>query len=88
MTKIIHVNRHHIAKNKKGSNLPVHTIKGLKPNKVVYATKVEILGPSVLVYEEKPLSCGANVWIETQSELKLTGEKTFEEVKNMEGYYN
>jgi len=31
---------------------------------------VEILGPSKVVYsEDKPLSCGAHVWIETQAQV-------------------
>jgi len=37
-----------------------------------YAHAVEINGPSKLVYSpDKPLSCGARVWIETDSEVNL-----------------
>ena len=36
----------------------------------IYAHEVEILGPSKIVYSpKKPLSCGARVWIETESEV-------------------
>ena len=37
-----------------------------------YAHEVEILGPSKVIYSpDAPLSCGAHVWIETQSEVKI-----------------
>ena len=38
--------------------------------------EVEIKGPSKVVYSpDKPLSCGAKVWIETQAEVVvLEGE--------------
>lgn len=44
------------------------TIKTYKSN--TYAKEVAILGPSKVVYSpDKPLSCGATVWIETQGEV-------------------
>jgi hypothetical protein len=47
---------------------PVLTVKSYKSN--IYAHEVEILGPSKIVYSpKKPLSCGARVWIETESEV-------------------
>ena len=69
MKKIIHINQHVIKSNKKnGVNDPVITIKTYKSN--VYVHEVEILGPSKVVYSpDKPLSCGAKVWIETESEV-------------------
>lgn len=69
MKTIIHVNQHIIKSNKKnGANDPVLTIKTYKNN--IYAHEVEIKGESKVVYNpEKPLSCGAYVWIETQSEV-------------------
>jgi hypothetical protein len=69
MRTIIHVNQHVIKANRKnGVNNPVLTVKTYKENK--YAHDVEILGPSRIVYnEEKPLNCGAHVWIETTSEV-------------------
>lgn len=71
MKTIIHVNQHVIKSNRKnGSQDPVLTIKTYKENN--YAHEVEILGPSKIVYSpDKPLSCGAHVWIETQSEVKI-----------------
>lgn len=71
MKTIIHVNQHVIKANKKnGVNNPVLTVKTYKDNK--YAHEVEILGPSKIVYQpNKPLSCGAHVWIETQSEVNI-----------------
>jgi len=66
---IIHVNQHVIRANKKnGTCDPVITVKQGKKN--TYAHEVEILGPSRVVYSpDKPLSCGARVWIETTSEV-------------------
>ena len=69
--KRIHVNMHKVRANKKhGTNEPVLTIKEGKSN--TYCHEVDILGPSKLVYRpNKPLSCGARVWIETNAELKI-----------------
>lgn len=63
MKTIIHVNRHRIAANKKtGLNLPVITAKTYKKNQ--YGNEVIINGPCRLVYRpDKPLSCGATVYI-------------------------
>ena len=69
--KRIHVNMHHIRHNKKhGTNNPVITVKTSHSNR--YAHQVEILGPSKVIYRpDKPLSCGARVWIETRSEINI-----------------
>jgi hypothetical protein len=73
MKTIVHVNQHVIKSNRKnGVNEPVLTVKNYKSNR--YAHEVDILGPSKIVYSpDKPLSCGAHVWIETQAEV-LTEE--------------
>jgi hypothetical protein len=65
----IHINQHIIKSNgKTGDNDPVITVKTYKENR--YAHEVVINGPSRLVYSpDKPLSCGAKVWIETDSEF-------------------
>ena len=70
MKKIIHVNQHVIKKNRKtGAIDPVLTCKTYKSN--TYAHEVIIDGPSRIVYSpDKPLSCGAHVWIETESKVK------------------
>ena len=71
MRTIVHVNQHVIKSNRKeGRDDPVLTVKTYKSNE--YAHEVEILGPSKVIYSpDKPLSCGAHVWIETQSEVKI-----------------
>lgn len=71
MKTIVHVNQHHIRQNAKdGTNLPVLTVKTYKSN--TYAHEVEMTGPSKVVYSpDKPLSCGARVWIETQDEVRI-----------------
>lgn len=71
MLKRIHINQHRIRANAKhGTNEPVVTIKAGKSN--TYCHSVEILGPSRVVYRPcKPLSCGARVWIETDSDIVI-----------------
>ena len=68
---VVHVNQHFIRANKKdGANRAVLTVKSGKTNR--YAHEVEISGPCKIVYRpEKPLSCGARVWIETQADVTL-----------------
>ena len=63
---------------KHGTNDPVITVKTSKSN--TYTHEVKINGPSKVIYSpDKPLSCGAKVWIETESEVittwKLDGMK-------------
>ena len=70
MKKKIHVNQHNIKRNIKNPEymLPVITIKTYKSND--YAYEVHIDGPAKIVYKpDKPLSCGAKVWIETESDV-------------------
>lgn len=71
MKTIIHVNQHVIKANaKSGANDPVLTVKTYKDNR--YAHEVRILGGSKIVYSpDKPLSCGAKVWIETESTVEV-----------------
>ena len=81
MTKIIHVNRSHIAMNAKDQgNRPVYTIKD--NGTIRYAREVQILGPSVLVYDGTQLPCGSRAWLSTDSELILVDEMTFKEARN------
>jgi len=65
----IHVNQHNIRANRKdGGNRPVISAKTYKGNTVGH--EVTINGPSRVVYSpEKPLACGARVWIETEAEV-------------------
>ena len=74
MKTYIHVNQHKIRANKKhGTKEPVITVKTSKTN--TYGHEVEILGESKVVYSpDKPLSCGARVWIETDAEVKVDGQ--------------
>jgi hypothetical protein len=68
---IIHVNQHIIRRNHTtGEREDTLTVKQGRKN--TYASSVEILGPSRVVYSpDKPLSCGARVWIETESEVVI-----------------
>ena len=74
MKKRIHVNQHVIRANaKKGESNPPLTVKTSKANHK--CTSVEVQGPSTVVYSpEKPLSCGAKVWVETNSPVLVDGD--------------
>lgn len=74
MIKKIHINQHKIRSNSKhGKNEPVITVKTYKDNR--YASSVEIKGPCKIIYSpDKPLSCGAKVWIETKSDVILDAD--------------
>ena len=76
MNKIarIHVNQHVIKANaKNGENNPIFTIK--QGGKNIYAHNVKVKGEMELVYSpDKPLSCGAKVWIETRGNIEVDGE--------------
>lgn len=69
MKTIIHVNQHAIRRNINAEvKEPTLTVKTYKSNQ--YAYTVDIKGPARVVYSpDKPLSCGARVWIETESEV-------------------
>mgnify|MGYP005830726043 FL=1 len=69
MKKRIHVNQHIIRSNKKNDvRAPVLTVKTYKSND--YCHEAVIAGPCRVIYSpDKPLSCGARVWIETDSEV-------------------
>lgn len=66
---IVHVNQLVIRRNQKtGERKPCITVKRGKSN--TYAHAVEITGPCRVVYSpDKPLSCGARVWIVTEAEV-------------------
>ena len=63
---IVHVNQHKIKANaKNGTSDPVLTVKTYKSN--TYGHEVIMPEGCKVVYSpDKPLSCGARVWIETQ----------------------
>ena len=76
MKKIIHINQHVIKKNSKtGERNPVITCKTYKEN--TYGSSVIIKDFSgnevarVIYSPDKPLSCGAKVWIETNNEIEI-----------------
>jgi hypothetical protein len=67
----IHVNQHIIKANRKhGRNDPPLTVKTYKENRNAHS--VTINGPSRVVHApNRPLPCGAHVWIETKSDVTL-----------------
>jgi hypothetical protein len=61
------------ANAKNGENNPIFTIK--QGGKNIYAHNVKVVGEMELVYSpDKPLSCGAKVWIETRGDVKVDGK--------------
>ena len=84
MKKQIHVNQHKIKANKKnGTCDPVITVKTYKSN--TYAHEAILYGQDgreaarVIYRPDKPLPCGAQVWIEMKTEVET---KTFNELTN------
>tara|TARA_R110002074_G_scaffold32385_1_gene90599 strand:+ start:378 stop:647 length:270 start_codon:yes stop_codon:yes gene_type:complete len=74
MMKIrIHVNQHIIRANaKNGRNDPTLTAKTYKHNYKVHEVDLQV-SSEVKYQPEKPLSCGAKVWIEAEAqEIALT----------------
>jgi len=69
--KRIHVIQHIIRSNKKnGTDHPAISVKTYNSND--YVKEVEIHGPCKVIYSpDKPLSCGARVWIETQADVTM-----------------
>lgn len=67
----IHVNQHELRRNRKdGGNRPVITAKNYKENQ--YGHEVHLEGPSKVIYRpNNPLPCGAVLWIETDSGIKV-----------------
>jgi hypothetical protein len=71
----IHVNSNRIRSNAKhGTDDPVITVRDAKNKVLYYCHEVEVTGPSKVVYSpDKPLPCGAKVWIETGAHLLAEG---------------
>ena len=72
MKKIIHVNQNKIRTNTKhGTDEPVLTIKTYKDNQyaheAIMKTKDGIIIGKIIYRPHKPLSCGARVWIEVDT---------------------
>ncbi|MEM9922778.1 MAG: helix-turn-helix domain-containing protein [Cyanobacteria bacterium P01_D01_bin.50] len=80
----IHVNRNNIRHNSDKSLedlIPVLSVKNSNSN--VYGYSLKINGPCELVYRpEKPLNCGAVVWIETFSQVQVQLTKSNHKSKN------
>lgn len=79
MKTIIHVNQHRIKANRRtGARDPVLTTKTYKSND--YGHCAEILDADgnvtarVVYRPDRPLSCGAHVWIETNNEVRVIAE--------------
>lgn len=74
MRRVIHVNQHVIKSNRRlGKTDPVITVKTYKSN--TYGYEAEFTSGKVVYSPDKPLSCGAHVWIETHEPVYVDGVK-------------
>jgi len=77
MKTVLHVNQHHIKANAKGADLPVLTVKDYTQNRKcneAWIKDAEGVVITKLVYRpNKPLSCGAKVWLETELTVETIG---------------
>lgn len=75
MKTIVHVNQHNIKANAKGKDKPVLTIKTYKDNRKGNTANILSVDGKVIgkfIYSpNKPLSCGAKVWFETECEVEV-----------------
>lgn len=69
--KRIHVNQHIVRSNiKSGTNEPTCTVQW--KGKSYVGRDICIRGPSTVIQRmDKPLSCGARIWIETRCEVEI-----------------
>lgn len=76
-SKKIHINQHNIKANSKAGNkrLPVISVKEGRDN--TYGNEVDVNGPCRVIYSpDKPLSCGAKVWIETDADVDIRQKRS------------
>ena len=74
----IHVNQHHVRHNKKfpdDKQLPPLTVKDYKQNRKCHAASIQtaegVEVARLVSNPDKPLPCGATVWLETQLEVTI-----------------
>ena len=75
MKTYIHVNQHNIRANQKGVDLPVITVKDYRQNRKTNEARIldaELREVARVVYSpDKPLPCGARVWVETELQVEV-----------------
>lgn len=84
MKQVIHINQHHIRQNQKcdpSERKPVITCKTYKENR--YSDSIELVSAetgevfaTVIYSPDKPLSCGARVWIEVDTDVVRLKDKS------------
>ena len=72
MKTIIHVNQHNIKANTRGANTKVLTVKTYKSN--TKCNEVKFTDGIIKYSPDKPLSCGAKVWLETFEPVEIIGD--------------
>ena len=81
MKTIIHINKNLKQSNDKhGKLFPVCRVE--TEGKTWYGTKVDILGPSSMIYSpDKPRKCGARLWIENDDEVVIHNKVSFADMR-------
>jgi|TARA_A100000172_G_C3035586_1_gene108382 hypothetical protein len=81
MKTIIHINKNLKQSNDKhGKSFPVCRVE--TEGKTWYGTKVDILGPSSMIYSpDKPRKCGAKLWIETDDKVVIHNKISFADMR-------
>lgn len=64
MKSRIHINQHRLR-----AGLPAITIQTYKGPR--YARRVRINGTTEVIHSDKPLSCGARCWVETEADVEV-----------------
>ena len=72
MKTIVHVNQHNIKANAKGADKKVLTVKTYKSN--TKCNEVKFTDGIIKYSPDKPLSCGAKVWLETFEPVEIIGD--------------
>lgn len=80
---IIHVNRTHMAMNKKDGGKRHQYIVRREGEPPVYAQSVEILGRTTFIDPRfhPPLPCGARAWCEVDGAIRITEPASFKEAR-------
>lgn len=76
MKTLLHVNQHNIRANNKGGNKPVLTVKDYKRNRKCNRAVIKddngVVVATLIYSPDKPLSCGAKVWLETELSVETS----------------
>ena len=81
MRTIIHINKNlKQSDDKHGKTSPVCRVE--VEGQTWYGSQVDILGPSSMIYSpDKPRTCIAKLWIETNADVRIHNKTTYSEMR-------